>query len=201
MNLTKTVEALRRKGYETAVFSTAEEAAAYLNGKIDQTTVGMGGSVTLDQMGVYQSLSEHNQVFWHWYPQDTVDRKEVLRKAMNTEVYLTSANAISSDGEIVNIDGTGNRLAGTLFGHEKVYIMAGVNKIAENLHQAIDRARNTAAPLNAARLECSTPCTAEGAGCFDCESPDRICSAMVIHFAKMGSCKMEVVIVEEDLGF
>lgn len=201
MNLTKTVEALQKKGYETAVFSTAEEAAAYLNRKIDQTTVGIGGSVTLDQMGVYQSLSEHNQVFWHWYPQGTLGRKELLRKAMDTEIYLTSANAISSDGEIVNIDGTGNRLAGTLFGHRKVYIVAGVNKIAENLHKAIERARNTAAPLNAARLECSTPCTAEGAGCFDCESPDRICNAMVIHFAKMGSCKMEVVIVEEDLGF
>ena len=79
--------------------------------------------------------------------------------------------------------------------------MAGVNKIAENLHLAIERARNTAAPLNAARLKCSTPCAAEGSGCYDCESPDRICIAMVIHFAKMGSCRMEVVIVEEDLGF
>ena len=102
---------------------------------------------------------------------------------------------------MVNIDGAGNRLASTLYGHEKVYFIAGTNKIVENLHQAIDRARNVAAPLIGKRLDCKTPCAVKGNRCYDCNSEERICNAMVIHYKKMMSSEMEVILIEESAGY
>ena len=113
----KVVENLKKRGYAVKEFATAKEAADYLNGEIDGVSVGFGGSATLDVMGLYDMLSSHNTVYWHW-KQD----KDMARKAaMQTDVYLTSANALAETGEIINIDGVGNRVASTLFGHQKVY--------------------------------------------------------------------------------
>ena len=154
MNLTKTAQSLEKNGYQVSVFSTLEEADRYLNQQIDSTTVGIGGSMTIEEMGSFKTLSDHNQVYWHWHPADGLTVDDTRKKAMNTAIYLSSVNAISEEGEIVNIDGAGNRLASTLYGHAKVYFIVGSNKICENLHQAIDRARNTASPLNAKRLNC-----------------------------------------------
>mgnify|MGYP002290900438 FL=1 len=110
-------------------------------------------------------------------------------------------NALSESGEMVNIDGNGNRLASSLFGHKKVYFVAGSNKVCPDLSSAVNRARNTAAPLNARRLSAATPCAEDGSRCFDCRSEERICGAMVIHYRKMMSCDMEVVLIEEELGY
>lgn len=201
MNISKTVEALEGNGYTVSVFPSSKKAAEYLNDQIHDTSVGFGGSMTLQEMGLYDSLSEHNQVCWHWKPQSGETAPRVLVVAQTTQVYLTSANGVSENGEIVNIDGTGNRLASTLFGHEKVYFIIGTNKVMPDLEQTINRVRNVAAPLNAKRLARKTPCAVKGDKCYDCNSPDRICNGMVVHFRKMGSCPMEVVIVEESLGF
>lgn len=201
MNLTKTAQSLEKNGYQVSVFSTLEEADRYLNQQIDSTTVGIGGSMTIEEMGSFQTLSDHNQVYWHWHPADGLTVDDTRKKAMNTAIYLSSVNAISEEGEIVNIDGAGNRLASTLYGHAKVYFIVGSNKICENLHQAIDRARNTASPLNAKRLNCKTPCAVKGDHCYDCSSEGRICNAMVIHYKKMMSCEMEVILVEESAGY
>lgn len=201
MNLTKTVGSLEKNGYKVSVFSTLAEADRYLNQQIDHTTVGIGGSMTIEEMGSFKTLSEHNSVYWHWHPEDGLTVEDTRKKAMDTAVYLSSVNALSEDGELVNIDGAGNRLASTLYGHEKVYFIVGVNKICENLHQAIDRARNVASPLNAKRLDCETPCAINGDRCYDCHSNARICNAMVIHYKKMMSCEMEIILVEERTGF
>lgn len=201
MNLTKTAQSLEKNGYQVSVFSTLEEADRYLNQQIDSTTVGIGGSMTIEEMGSFKTLSDHNQVYWHWHPADGLTVDDTRKKAMNTAIYLSSVNAISEEGEIVNIDGAGNRLASTLYGHAKVYFIVGSNKICENLHQAIDRARNVAAPLNGKRLDCKTPCAVKGDHCYDCSSEGRICNAMVIHYEKMMSCEMEVILVEESAGY
>lgn len=201
MNLSKTVEALEKKGYTVSVFARAEEAAEYLNDQIDKTTVGFGGSVTLQELELYDSLAEHNEVHWHWRPEEGKKPIQIRDLAAETEVYLTSANGISETGEIVNIDGTGNRIAATLCGHKKVYFVVGKNKIAPDLQQTIYRVRNVAAPRNAMRLKMETPCAVKGDRCYDCDSPQRICSAMTVHFQKMASCEMEVVIIEDELGF
>ena len=201
MNLTKTTQSLEKNGYKVSVFQTLEEADRYLNQQFDSTTVGLGGSMTIEEMGSFQTLSTHNEVYWHWHPADGLTAEDTRKKAMDTAIYLSSVNAISEDGEMVNIDGAGNRLASTLYGHEKVYFIAGTNKIVENLHQAIDRARNVAAPLNGKRLDCKTPCAVKGNRCYDCNSEERICNAMVIHYKKMMSSEMEVILIEESAGY
>ena len=200
MNIEKTIENLKRNGYQVSTFDTAAEAAAYLNQSIDGKSVGFGGSITLQDLGIYDMLTEHNACYWHW-PKSGKAVPDIVKAAAEADVYLTSVNALSENGEMVNIDGTGNRVASTLYGHEKVYFVLGVNKITEDLPSAIDRARNVASPLNAKRLGRKTPCAIKGDKCYDCDSPERICNGMVIHYKKMGSCDMEVVLVKEELGY
>jgi L-lactate utilization protein LutC len=180
-------------------FETAKEAADYLDGSIRGKTVGIGGSVTIQQMGLYERLAAHNTVYWHWVTNDTQTRIN----ATNAQVYLSSANAIAETGEIVNIDGSGNRVAGTLYNHERVVFVAGVNKLSPDLDSAIFRARNVASPLNAKRLGFATPCaTAKVMKCYDCASKDRICGAIVTMLWPMrGVGLTEVVLVGEELGF
>ena len=200
MNIEKTIDSLHKNGYEVSVFDTAAEAADYLNQAIDGKSVGFGGSITLQDLSIYNMLAEHNNCHWHW-PKSGKAMPEVVKAAADADIYLTSVNALSENGEMVNIDGTGNRVASTLFGHEKVYFVVGTNKIAADLTAAIDRARNVASPLNAKRLGRKTPCAIKGDKCYDCDSPERICNGMVIHYKKMGSCAMEVVLVKENLGY
>lgn len=200
MNIEKTVENLQKNGYLVSVFETAGEASEYLDQQIDGKTVGFGGSITLQDLGIYDMLAKHNACHWHW-PKAGHAVPEVIKAAAAADIYLTSVNALSENGEMVNIDGTGNRVASTLFGHEKVYFVVGINKIEADLAAAIDRARNVASPLNAKRLGRKTPCAVKGDKCYDCNSPERICNGMVVHFKKMGSCAMEVVLVKENLGY
>ena len=122
------------------------------------------------------------------------------RRTLLTDVFLTSVNAAAATGQLVNIDGTGNRVAGSLFGHRKVYFLIGRNKITPTLEEAVRRARQTAAPQNAKRLHKHTPCAAAGERCFDCSAPERICNALVIHYKKMSQIEMEILLIDEDLG-
>lgn len=153
-DFTKVQQALERRGYTVRTFAAAAEAAAYLDGAIDGKTVGFGGSATLDALGVYDKLAAHNTVIWHWKQEANAARKA----AMQTQVYLSSANGLAESGEIVNIDGTGNRVSATLFGHEKVYFVIGRNKLAPTYEAAVYRARNVAAPQRARQLGKKTPC-------------------------------------------
>ena len=115
-DLNQAAKVLEEAGFGVHVFSTAAEAAAWLDANIDGKTVGFGGSVTLRDMGLYEKLSGHNTVYWHWE-----QGPEIRKAAMQADMYVTSVNALAESGEIVNIDGTGNRVAGTLYGHETVY--------------------------------------------------------------------------------
>ena len=190
--LTKTLEGL---GYHVSHFATAKEAASYLDRQIDQTSVAFGGSVTLQDMELYPMLAKHNQVIWHWEGGSQMD-------AISTQVYITSVNGLAETGEIINIDGTGKRVASTLFGHKKVYFVVGSNKIAPDYDAALWRARNIASPKNAQRLGMKTPCAAKGDRCYNCQSPDRICRALVVLWEKpKGTQEMELVLVDEALGY
>ena len=187
---------LEARGFSVRTFATAAEAAAYLNEAIDGKTVGFGGSVTLQDMGLYELLGSHNEVHWHW-----VNGPEERKIAMQTQVYLTSANGLAETGEIINIDGSCNRVAGTLFGHEKVYFIVGRNKLAPTYDEALWRARNIASPKNAQRLGKKTPCAVKGDRCYDCKSPDRIRRGLVVLWGPPIGMETEVVLVDEDLGF
>lgn len=200
MNFDHLREKLEKNGFAVSVFATGEEAAAYLNEQIDQRTVGMGGSMTIAELGLRESLSRHNVVFSHGFT--PAPPAQVQQLAAGAEIYLLSANGIAEDtGEILNIDGTGNRVSSSLYGHRKVYLLAGRNKISPNFHSALQRVRNVVAPKNAQRLGRKTPCAAKGDRCYDCDSPERICRGLVVLYKKMGSMDMEVVLVDQELGY
>ena len=187
---------LTGRGFSVKTFATGAEAAAYLDGAIDGKSVGIGGSVTAQELGLYDQLASHNEVHWHW-----TNGPAERAAAMGAQVYITSVNGLAETGELINIDGAGNRVAGTLFGHEKVYFIVGRNKLAPTYDQALWRARNIAAPKNAQRLKRKTPCAVKGDRCYDCKSPDRICRGLVVLWEAMMGMEMEVVLVDEELGY
>lgn len=193
----KTIEKLQKNGFEVTHFATGEEAAAYIGRSLHGKTVGIGGSMTVRTLNIYDRIRDDNTVFWHMVePGD-----ETMVRASSAQVYITSANAISEEGYIINIDGRGNRVAGTLMKKEKVYLIVGKNKLCGPFEQAVERARTKAAPPNAQRLECRTPCVMDGQ-CHDCASPGRICNALVVLWRRPFWCdSMEVVLIDEELGF
>ena len=186
---------LEERGFSVSTFSTADEAAAYLDKSIDGVSVGIGGSMTDQQMGLHEKLAAHNTVHWHW-----TDGPDARVKSAHADVYITSANGLAETGEVINIDGAGNRVASTLYGHKKVYFIIGKNKLAPTYDEALWRARNIAAPKNAQRLEKKTPCAVKGDRCYDCKSPDRICRGLVVLWGPCIGVETEIVLVDEDLG-
>ena len=198
---TKVAENLKKLGYQVSVFDTNEQAADYLCGEIKDTTVGFGGSITLRDMGLYDRLQETNKVAWHMYPAEGQNKDELRMLARNTDVYLTSANGLAETGEIINIDGAGNRVSESIFGHKKVYFVIGKNKLAEDYDKALWRARNIAGPKNAQRLNRKTPCAAKADRCYNCSSPDRICKVLSVFWGAPMGADCEVVLIKEDLGY
>ena len=191
---------LKELGYDTHYFENRDDAIAYLNSTIDGTSVGIGGSVTVKELNLFDILKTHNEVYWHMLESDRTKSREIINKAKDAKVYISSVNAISANGEIVNIDGTSNRIASISYGHEDVYFIIGKNKIAENLHEAINRAQNVAAPLNAIRLNRKTPCVKDKK-CHNCKSPDRICRNMQILSTSPTGMKYHVILIDEILGY
>ena len=186
---------LEARGFSVKTFDTAAEAAAYLDGAIDGVSVGIGGSLTVQEMGLHEKLAAHNTVHWHW-----TDGQEARVKSAGADVYITSANGLAETGEVINIDGFGNRVASTLYGHKKLYFIIGKNKLAPTYDEALWRARNIAAPKNAQRLGKKTPCAVKGDRCYDCKSPERICRSLVVLWGPSMSLDTEIVLVDEDLG-
>ena len=198
-NLDKLTEILTKNGFTVHRFATATEAAAYIDAHIDGKTVGFGGSVTLQDMGLYDLLSAHNTVHWHW---GALRRPDTQEKAAAAQVYLTSVNGLAETGELINIDGTCNRVSASIYGHKTVLFVVGVNKIAPDYEKALWRARNIASPQNARRLGKKTPCAVKADKCYNCSSPERSCRALVTLWQKpTGVEKAEVVLVEEELGY
>lgn len=192
---TKLTQNLEERGFAVRTFATAAEAADYLDREIDGVSVGFGGSMTVQEMGLYPRLAAHNNAVWHW-------DKAGLMEAAVTDVYISSVNGLAETGELINIDGTGNRVASTLFGHKKVYFLVGKNKIAPDYDKALWRARNIASPKNAQRIGVKTPCAVKGDRCYDCKSPERICNGLVVLWRRpKGIEHMEVVLIDEELGY
>lgn len=189
---------LEARGFSVTTFRTAAEAADYLDKAVDGVSVGFGGSATLDELGLYERLAAHNDVFWHWKAENT---QAARRQAMTADVYFSSVNGLAESGELINIDGVGNRIAATLYGHKKVWFVVGRNKLAPTYEEALWRARNIAAPKNAQRLQRKTPCAVKGDRCYDCKSPERLCRGLAVLWEAMSGTEMEVVLIDEDLGF
>lgn len=201
MNIEKTIHSLEKYGYTVRFFNTGSEAAQYLESTIRGKTIGFGGSRTLTDLQLLERLEINNTVLAPDFPKEGENFRSTAMRSMNTDYYFLSANALSENGEIVNIDATGNRLGGSLFGHKKIYYVIGTNKIEPDLEKAIWRARNIAAPKNAIRFHLNTPCALKGDKCYNCNSSDRICSSLLIHLRKVDSAEAEVILINEELGF
>lgn len=195
MDFTTIKKNLKKNRFAVSCFETVGEANDYLVEKIKGEIVGFGGSVTLQEMGLYERLEPNNTMLWHW-----VD-PELRRRQFECTTYLSSVNGAAETGELVNIDGTGNRVACTMFGPKKIYFIVGSNKICADLPSAMKRAQKVAGPLNAKRVKVNTPCVKSGR-CHNCNSLDRICRGMVIHMRPMLWAEhTEVVLVNEKLGY
>ena len=198
---TKVAENLKALGYKVSVFDTKAQAADHLCKEIQNTTVAFGGSSTLEEMGLFERLQETNRVLWHWLPAEGQTKGTTRMLAREADVYLSSVNGLAETGEMINIDGAGNRVASTIFGHKKVYLVIGKNKLAEDYDKALWRARNIASPKNAQRLGMKTPCAVNGDRCYNCKSPDRICKVLTVFWGAPMGADCEVVLVKEDLGY
>lgn len=201
MDFTVVKKNLEELGYKVSCFATACEAAEYMNEQIDGKSVGFGGSMTLQEMGLYEKLESHNEMLWHWKVPEGKTGAEILKEAQTADIYVTSVNGIAESGEIINIDGNCNRVAGMLFGHEKIYLVAGANKVEADYEKALYRARNIAAPLNAKRLNRNTPCAVSGDKCYNCKSPERICRGLSVLWEKPSGREYEVILIDEKLGY
>ncbi|MBQ7679427.1 MAG: lactate utilization protein [Butyrivibrio sp.] len=193
-------ENLEKRGYSAKAFATGAEAAEYLSSVIQDTVVVFGGTQTAEDLGLYEKLGQNNTVIKNAERRARLQDKEFQKEVMSSPVFIASANGVSEDGDIVNIDGFGNRTSGILHGHERVFLVIGRNKIVPTLEDAVFRARNVAAPRNAQKKQLNTPCAINGDRCYDCNSPQRICRGMEILLRPVRSCKTEIVLVDEDLG-
>ena len=199
----KMVKAMQRRHFDAYYCATASEAKAKVNELIpDGSSVTWGGTMTVRDMEIPQMLRERGTIdVWDRDLVETAEEKqEMYLRAFRADYYLSSANAISEDGVIVNIDGNGNRVAAITWGPQHVIFVVGMNKVAQDPEAALKRARSTASPINAARFDIQTPCQQDGQ-CHNCNSPQSICN--YIHFLRNSSKpgRIIVILVGENLGY
>lgn len=198
------IKKLNSNGMESYYFTNSQEAKAHVLNMIPRTaTVGIGGSVTVREMGLLDALAERGtEYFDHWVPGLSKEEIiEVKRKMVAADYFLTSTNGLTRDGKLVNIDNTGNRVAAMIFGPKHVIVVTGENKIVDDAHAAIQRIKEEAVPKNTSRRGDNTPC-AMGETCPECNSPDRLCRVTsIIEKKTKGVDTFTVVIVGENLGY
>jgi len=198
----RTIRALKRHRFEAKYVPDAEQAKRLILSRIPLSAqVGIPGSKTVRELGLDQALRDRGQItFDHWVPGLSAEESLRERKAQLTcDLLITSANAITEQGEIFNMDGVGNRIAPTIFGPEKVIIIAGINKLVPDLESARQRVRRIAAPKRAAELKIKVPCVTTGE-CNDCNSEARVCRAELVLLRAPSLTRIEVYLIGEDLG-
>ena len=199
----KTVEALKKNGFEAEWCASGAEAKEKILGLIPEgATVGFGGSWTVKDLGIAEALAEKgNSLLDHGVPGLTnEERLEIRKKQLTCDVFLTGTNAVTMNGELVNTDGVGNRVAAMIFGPGKVIVVMGANKIVQDLDEAFQRIERVAAPINNKRLGTPNPCTQTGI-CMDCQGPTRICNITTVLWKRPKATNFHVILVGEDLGF
>jgi hypothetical protein len=196
------VEHLAKRGFDARFYPAREELVqAVLEIIPPDAAVGCGGSWTMRQIGLLEALKERgNQVFAHDQGMDFTEAMRVRREALVSPFYLSSSNAITMRGELVNTDGMGNRVAGLSFGPGTVIVVAGYNKLVADLDAAFERIREIAAPANAIRYKSDAPCVEKGR-CYDCTKPSSICRITTIIRQKPIITDYKVFLVGESLGF
>ncbi|WP_432408950.1 lactate utilization protein [Wukongibacter sp. M2B1] len=196
------IDNFSKRNIEAFYFDSLEEAKMKVLDMIPKTkTVGIGNSQTLKKMNISRVLEERgNIVYDKTFAKNKEEIRDLKRKSLLTDWYITSSNAVSVEGHIVNIDHSGNRVAAMVYGPDKVIVIVGINKIEGTLDDAMKRARNHAAPLNAIRAGYNPPCV-ELKRCVDCLTKDRVCYNVVTIEGQYIPNRMKLFIVNEDLGF
>ena len=195
------VKNLQSRHFEAYYCATAADALKKALELIPEGAgVGWGGAQTCRQIGLMDAVKNGNyQVIDRDTAKTPEERDQLLRKCLSADVFLTGANGLSLDGQMVNIDGTGNRVAAIIYGPKTVLVVAGMNKVTEDLDAAIARARTVAAPMNAQRFDLPNPCSVTGA-CANCKSETCICNQIVITRNCRPAGRIKFILVGEDLG-
>ncbi|MEG0585261.1 MAG: lactate utilization protein [Christensenellaceae bacterium] len=197
------IDLLNKKGYHAAFFEDVDTAKAHVMDLLsDAESVGMGGSATIKSTGLFEDIVASGKTVFS----QTLEREKenpdimgVWKSAMNADAFLTSTNALTLQGDLINIDGNGNRVAAMFFGPQKVVVVCGINKLADGPHKAIARIKKFACPANAQRLGLQTPC-ATGI-CTECDSPQRMCNVTVRMQYPPRTKEIHIVLINKELGF
>lgn len=195
------VKALKSRHFDAYYCPDRAAAAQLIQQLIPQDdTVAWGGSMTIEALGLVDWVRANRRVIDRDKAATREEKLELMRQSLLCDTYLMSSNAVSADGQLVNIDANGNRVAALTFGPKQVIVAVGMNKVVPTLEEAVSRARNTAAPVNVARFGLQTPCAAQGL-CADCKSPQSICCSFVRTRLCNVAGRIKVVLIGEDLGF
>lgn len=206
----RTLTSLQKNGFEAQYIATGKETTQVILKQIPQgSKVGMGGSMSLEEIGLIEALERREDITF-LNPLKVMETETdigtavakmipIMRDAYTSDLFLTGTNAITEKGQLFNIDGNGNRVGAMFFGPKRVIVVAGVNKIVSDLDEATRRVRQYAAPLDARRIAAPTPCAETGI-CVDCNSPGRICNIFVTLHKRPMSTPISIFLVGEDLG-
>lgn len=202
--LERAVKALVRNEFDACWVPTRQDACARVLAMIPAgARVGIGGSWTIRQIGLLHALQARgtNPIAQHWLPDLSHEEDMAIRmEHLNCDVFLTSSNAVTVDGQLVNIDGAGNRVGAMAFGPKRTILIAGVNKLVRDVAEGIWRTKNVAAPRRAHNLGSKTPCATTGV-CQECHSPSRLCRVTVIIERKPLKSDITIMLVNEELGY
>lgn len=200
--LNRTAANLKEHGFQVQVFDAGAQARDEALRLIGSGSVGFGGSMTVSGLGLYETLQEKgNSVYWHWKAPSKDALPAIFDNARKADFYLCSTNAILESGALLNIDGSGNRVAAMFSGPKTLIVIAGQNKLCGDYSDALARIKREACPPNGRRLNMKTPCTATGV-CNDCKGPDRMCRVTVLlERPSFHLPNVHILLVKEDLGY
>ena len=195
------VKNLRRRQFEAYYTQTRQEALEQALALIpDGVRIGWGGAMSAEEIGLMEALRQREvQLLDRSLAKDAQERTAIMKQCLTADVFLTGANALSLDGQMVNIDGNGNRVAAIVYGPDSVIVVAGMNKVCDTLEQAVQRARSVAAPANSQRFSIAAPCNSTGS-CHDCTSVDCICNQILITRHCRPAGRIKFILVGEELG-
>lgn len=199
----RTIEALKKNNIEGIFLENETEIFSFLKSLLkENSTIGFGGSKTLEQLGILDFLREGNYNLLDRARPDlsSEEIEKILKECFFADYYFSSSNAITENGEIYNVDGNGNRVAAITYGPKKVFLIVGVNKIVKNVEEAIERNRNISAPANCIRLKRNTPCSKIGY-CVECRAEDRICNTYVLMKHQRFKDRITVIFLNKSLGY
>jgi hypothetical protein len=202
MQAQRTVQALKKNNFDAQYFPKATDALEALWKSIPEgATVGVAGSMTLDQIGFYDAIQKRPVKLLNPFAKGLSPEEggKIRRAIFSADVFVGSSNAVTEDGKLYNIDATGNRVAAMIFGPKRVVLLCGVNKIVKDVHEAHKKVKEWVAPMNVKKLGRKAPCVQTGQ-CADCASPERICNAYVTLVKKPRQTDFSVFLIGEELG-